>query len=73
MCFFFFGGGSSGGQNHYQADMEHKPTYSELQANSGHPGTPMAMAPVAYALWARPGWRDAKAKARDVRGARGRG
>ncbi|CAJ1395327.1 unnamed protein product [Effrenium voratum] len=23
------------------------------QANSGHPGTPMAMAPVAYALWAR--------------------
>src|SRR5215467_12519816 len=21
------------------------------QANSGHPGTPMAMAPVAYALW----------------------
>src|SRR2546427_1222506 len=24
------------------------------QANSGHPGTPMAMAPVAYALWQRP-------------------
>jgi len=23
------------------------------QANSGHPGTPMAMAPVAYALWQR--------------------
>eukprot|EP00929_Paragymnodinium_shiwhaense_P028029 TRINITY_DN16324_c0_g1_i3.p1 TRINITY_DN16324_c0_g1~~TRINITY_DN16324_c0_g1_i3.p1 ORF type:complete len:739 (-),score=133.82 TRINITY_DN16324_c0_g1_i3:291-2507(-) len=23
------------------------------QANSGHPGTPMAMAPVGYALWAR--------------------
>mmetsp|Transcript_52171 Transcript_52171/g.124325 ORF Transcript_52171/g.124325 Transcript_52171/m.124325 type:complete len:738 (+) Transcript_52171:134-2347(+) len=23
------------------------------KANSGHPGTPMAMAPVAYALWAR--------------------
>mmetsp|Transcript_83450 Transcript_83450/g.269928 ORF Transcript_83450/g.269928 Transcript_83450/m.269928 type:complete len:749 (-) Transcript_83450:34-2280(-) len=23
------------------------------EANSGHPGTPMAMAPVAYALWAR--------------------
>ncbi|CAJ1406936.1 unnamed protein product [Effrenium voratum] len=23
------------------------------QANSGHPGTPMAMAPVAYSLWAR--------------------
>ena len=22
-------------------------------ANSGHPGTPMAMAPVAYALWQR--------------------
>ena len=21
------------------------------QANSGHPGTPMAMAPVVYALW----------------------
>jgi len=36
------------------------------QANSGHPGTPMAMAPVAYALWARvlkydpqdPNWMD---------------
>src|SRR5438094_8175412 len=23
------------------------------QANSGHPGTPMAMAPVAYTLWQR--------------------
>jgi len=23
------------------------------QANSGHPGTPMAMAPVEYALWQR--------------------
>ena len=23
------------------------------QANSGHPGTPMAMAPVAYCLWQR--------------------
>src|SRR5215469_4929386 len=23
------------------------------QANSGHPGTPMALAPVAYALWQR--------------------
>ena len=23
------------------------------QANSGHPGTPMAMAPVTYALWQR--------------------
>ncbi|MDZ4865318.1 MAG: transketolase, partial [Gemmatimonadota bacterium] len=23
------------------------------QANSGHPGTPMAMAPVAHALWQR--------------------
>ena len=23
------------------------------QANSGHPGTPMAMAPVAYSLWQR--------------------
>src|SRR5271167_2912400 len=23
------------------------------KANSGHPGTPMAMAPVAYALWQR--------------------
>jgi transketolase len=23
------------------------------QANSGHPGTPMALAPVAYALWNR--------------------
>ena len=23
------------------------------QANSGHPGTPMAMAPVVYALWQR--------------------
>ena len=23
------------------------------QANSGHPGTPMAMAPVAYMLWQR--------------------
>ncbi|MBX7187646.1 MAG: transketolase [Vicinamibacteria bacterium] len=36
------------------------------QANSGHPGTPMAMAPVAYALWQRhlrydpldPAWPD---------------
>eukprot|EP00438_Fugacium_kawagutii_P035662 Skav205019 [mRNA] locus=scaffold1026:219836:226364:- [translate_table: standard] len=28
------------------------------QANSGHPGTPMAMAPVAYALWARHMARD---------------
>jgi transketolase len=26
---------------------------SVQKANSGHPGTPMAMAPVAYALWAR--------------------
>ncbi|CAE8656342.1 unnamed protein product, partial [Polarella glacialis] len=26
---------------------------SVQQANSGHPGTPMAMAPVAYALWAK--------------------
>src|SRR4029078_11309144 len=23
------------------------------QANSGHPGTPMALAPIAYALWQR--------------------
>ena len=23
------------------------------QANSGHPGTPMALAPVAYALWSQ--------------------
>jgi transketolase len=36
------------------------------QANSGHPGTPMALAPVAYLLWSRhlrhnpadPGWED---------------
>jgi len=36
------------------------------QANSGHPGTPMALAPVAYLLWTRhlrhnprnPGWSD---------------
>jgi len=36
------------------------------QANSGHPGTPMALAPVAYAIWTRhlkhdpaqPGWID---------------
>ena len=36
------------------------------QANSGHPGTPMALAPVAYLLWTRhlrhnpanPGWED---------------
>ncbi len=36
------------------------------QANSGHPGTPMALAPVAYVLWTRhlrhnpadPGWED---------------
>jgi transketolase len=36
------------------------------KANSGHPGTPMALAPAAYALWTRhlkhdpsePGWID---------------
>lgn len=27
--------------------------YAVQQANSGHPGTPMAMAPVAYSLWNR--------------------